>query len=169
MDAIDIEGDIWDGDGVHFASELHLQHALKAPIHEGGVRDPWGHCGVNMHTCRFKYHKDQHLSFSPKMFPCPHTYFNYRQLIHLLTEPHVLQADDKATGQIEDSEQGVAHEGWGLQGGQRSGHKQSHGPAAVNHQPHQHEVEQEALRSLVEPGQPIDGQAVHQGEHTVLR
>lgn len=59
MYAVDIEGDIWDGDGVHFASELHLQHALKAPIHEGGMRDPWGHCGVNMH--RVKHHKDHHL------------------------------------------------------------------------------------------------------------
>lgn len=29
----------------------------------------------------------------------------------LLTEPHVLNVDDKASGQVEDGEQGVAHEG----------------------------------------------------------
>lgn len=29
----------------------------------------------------------------------------------LLTEPHVLNVDDKASSQVEDGEQGVAHEG----------------------------------------------------------
>lgn len=41
--AVDIDGDVVDGDGVLVASELHLQHALKAPTHEGGVREPRGH------------------------------------------------------------------------------------------------------------------------------
>lgn len=86
----------------------------------------------------------------------------------LLTQPHVLQADYKTSSQIEDCEQSVAHEGGGLQGGQRGSHKQSHGSAAVHHQPHQHEVEQETVWSLVQPCQPIDGQTIDQGEDTVL-
>lgn len=69
----------------------------------------------------------------------------------LLTEPHILQADDKPSGQIEDCEQRVACEGRDLQGGQRGGCEQSHASAAVHHQPHQQEVEQEAPRLLIQP------------------
>lgn len=87
----------------------------------------------------------------------------------LLTEPHVLNVDDKASSQVEDGEQGVAHEGRDLQCGQGSGHKQSHGSAAVHHQPHQEEVEEETIGGLVQTGQPINGQTVDQGEHAVLR
>lgn len=35
----------------------------------------------------------------------------------VLTQPHVLQVYDEATGQIKNSEKGVSHEGWGLEGG----------------------------------------------------
>lgn len=77
-----------------------------------------------------------------------------------LTQPHVLQADDKTTSQVEDGEQGVAHEGRDLQGGQGCSHEQRHGPAAVHHQPHHQEVEQEAIRGLVQARQPVYGQPV---------
>lgn len=87
----------------------------------------------------------------------------------LLTQPHVLHVDDEAAGQVEDGEECVAHEGRGLQGGQSCGHAQRHGPAAVHHQPHQQQVEQEALRHLVQARQPVDGQPVDQGEDAVLR
>lgn len=44
VDAVDSDGDVFDGDGIHVASELHLQHPLEAPAHEGHVGDPGGHC-----------------------------------------------------------------------------------------------------------------------------
>lgn len=66
-----------------------------------------------------------------------------------LTHPQVLQADDEAPCQVEDSEEGVAHEGRRLQGGQGRRHKQGHGTAAVHHQEHKQEVEQEAVRGGV--------------------
>lgn len=159
MYAINVDGDVTDGDRILVASELHLQHALKTPTHEGGVREPRGHWGVrNIHSYKTS-HPGHHLFFCS---------LNW-QWIHLLTKPHILQTDDETSSQIEDSEKRVSHEGWGLQSGQRSSYKQSHGSAAVNHQPHQHEVEQETIRSVVKPGQPVDGQAVHQSEHAVLR
>lgn len=100
MYAVDIDGDVSDGDGVLVVSELHLQHALKAPAHEGDVRDPRGHWGVkNRH--RYQHHI---LSNVYHFGPNP-------SLIHLLTQPHVLHVDDETSGQIEDSEQGIAHEG----------------------------------------------------------
>lgn len=40
MYAIDIECDVPYGDRVLVASELHLQHPLKAPTHERGVGEP---------------------------------------------------------------------------------------------------------------------------------
>lgn len=46
MYAINIDADVSDGDGVFIASELHLQHSLKTPAHEGGVREPRGHWKV---------------------------------------------------------------------------------------------------------------------------
>lgn len=94
---------------------------------------------------------------------------NLCPVLPLLTQPHVLHVDDEAAGQVEDGEERVAHEGRGLQGGQRGGHEQRHGPAAVHHQPHQQEVEQEALGHLVQACQPVDGQPVDQREDTVLR
>lgn len=38
-----MDGDVGDGDRVLVADELHLQHALEAPAHEGDVGDPGGH------------------------------------------------------------------------------------------------------------------------------
>ena len=86
-----------------------------------------------------------------------------------LTQPHVLQVDDEAPGEVEDGEEGVAHEGGGLKGGQRRGHEQCHAAAAVHHEPHQQQAEQEACGGGVEPGQPVDGETVDQSEGTVLR
>lgn len=52
---IHIDGDVSDGDVILVASELHLQHALKPPTHEGDVRNPWGHWGVK-NKPRFTHH-----------------------------------------------------------------------------------------------------------------
>lgn len=38
-----MDGDVGDGDRVLVPDELHLQHALEAPAHEGDVGDPGGH------------------------------------------------------------------------------------------------------------------------------
>lgn len=40
MYAINLKGDISQGDRVLVASELHLQQSFKAPAHEGGVGKP---------------------------------------------------------------------------------------------------------------------------------
>lgn len=40
MYAINLKGEISQGDGVLVASELDLQHSLKAPAHEGGIGKP---------------------------------------------------------------------------------------------------------------------------------
>lgn len=93
--AVHVDGEVVDGDGVHVACELHLQHPLEAPAHEGHIGDPRGHCGVT-HT----RHILNCTSLLPLMFH-----------FHLLTEPHVLHVDDEASRQVEDGEQGVAHEG----------------------------------------------------------
>lgn len=45
MYSIDIDSDVGDGNRVLVAPELHLQHSLKAPTHEGDIRDPGGHWG----------------------------------------------------------------------------------------------------------------------------
>lgn len=58
-----------------------------------------------------------------------------------LTQPHVAQADDEATREVEDGEERVAHEGRGLQRGQGCRHEEGHGAAAVHHQPGEQEVE----------------------------
>lgn len=86
-----------------------------------------------------------------------------------LTQPQVLQIDDKAAGEVEHGEEGIPHECGGLKGRQRCGHKQRHGSAAVDHQPHQWEVQEEAVGCLVHSRQPVDGHTVNQGEHTVFR
>lgn len=43
MYAIDVEREVPYCYGVLVAPELHLQHAIKAPTHERGVREPRGH------------------------------------------------------------------------------------------------------------------------------
>ena len=43
MYAIDVEGEVADGDRVLESPELDLQHALKAPAHEGGMGEPGRH------------------------------------------------------------------------------------------------------------------------------
>lgn len=50
VDAVDMEGGVSDGDGIHVASELHLQHPLEAPAHEGHIGDPRGHCVMGRHV-----------------------------------------------------------------------------------------------------------------------
>lgn len=50
MNAINIDGEVSYHDGVFVSSELHLQHALETPAHEGDVRQPRGHCGGKTHT-----------------------------------------------------------------------------------------------------------------------
>lgn len=64
----------------------------------------------------------------------------YSKTIFNRTNPHILHTDDKAPRQVEDCEQSVSHEGRGLQRRQSCSHKQSHGPAAIDHEPHQQEV-----------------------------
>lgn len=41
--AINVEGDVSDGDRILAASELYLQQPIKTPTHEGGIREPRGH------------------------------------------------------------------------------------------------------------------------------
>ena len=48
--AVNLDGDVSNGDGVLVASELYLQHALKTPTHEGGVSEPRGYRGVKKHA-----------------------------------------------------------------------------------------------------------------------
>lgn len=50
MNAINIDGEVSYLDWVFVSSELHLQHALETPAHEGDVRQPRGHCGGKKHT-----------------------------------------------------------------------------------------------------------------------
>lgn len=73
MYAVDIDGDVSDGDGVLVVSELHLQHALKAPAHEGDVRNPRGHLGVPKQAQVSTSHPEQcHFAPTPQFNPSPH-------------------------------------------------------------------------------------------------
>lgn len=45
VDSVNIDSDVGDGDGVLVAFELHLQHPLEAPAHEGDIGDPGRHWG----------------------------------------------------------------------------------------------------------------------------
>lgn len=154
MNTVDVEGEVSQVDLVHVPFELHLQHPLKTPAHEGGVREPGGHWGRESSTAS---DSGEQQEVEEEVEP-----------LHVLTQPHVLQADDESSGQIEDGEERVPHEGGGLQRGQGRRHEQSHGPAAVDHQPGQQEVEEEPLRRLVQTSQPVDGQSVDQSEHAVF-
>lgn len=54
MYPVNFDCDVSDADGVLLPSELHLQHALKTPTHEGCIREPRGHCAVK-HINRYKH------------------------------------------------------------------------------------------------------------------
>lgn len=43
MYPVNIDCDVSDTEGILLSSELHLQHPLKTPTHEGRIREPRGH------------------------------------------------------------------------------------------------------------------------------
>ncbi len=91
-----------------------------------------------------------------------------KMLSEAFTQPHVFQTNDKASREVEDREECVAHERWSLQCWQGCRHKQGHAATTIHHQPHQQEAEQEAVGSAVEPSQPVDGHTIYQRKGTVL-
>lgn len=55
-----------------------------------------------------------------------------------------------------------------MEGGQHGRGGQGHGPAAEDHQPHKHEVQEEELRHWPQVGQPVDGRPIDDDVGTVL-
>lgn len=53
MYPVNIDCYVSNTEGVFFSSELHLQHPLKTPTHEGRIREPRGHWKVKI-TNRYK-------------------------------------------------------------------------------------------------------------------
>lgn len=86
-----------------------------------------------------------------------------------LTYPQVVQAYHEAPGEVEGVVEGIAEEGGHVEGGEQGGGGQGHHPAAEDHQPHQHEVQQEGLEAWAQVRQQVGGHPVDDDVDTVLR